>query len=221
MVSSFIYTLVHPTAPLLHPPTKETFHLINHLLKGTSSILVVRLLSPHIPIMAHSIPSHSRGVRSRGSLIPIAHRRISIRGRITILVDWRLTTNSGRISSVARAHVSRGSVCWERIGILVSISPVLWLALPELALGSAGGVPVVWGWTKGALLATVLDQEEFEEDGDEEEDASDNCDGESSLLESASSSQAWQDGNTAITSNDIVVQVGVSVSVGGSDESRA
>jgi len=190
--------------------------------------------------MAHSIPSHSRGVRSRGSLIPIAHRRISIRGRITILVDWRLTTNSSRISSVARAHVSRGSVCWERIGILVGISPVLWLALPELALGSAGGVPVVWGWTKGALLATVLDEEEFEEDGDEEEDAvdhisivhqlkvcrrgyspSDNCDGESSLLESASSSQAWQDGNTAITSNDIVVQVGVSVSVGGSDESRA
>jgi len=190
--------------------------------------------------MAHSIPSHSRGVRSRGSLIPIAHRRISIRGRITILVDWRLTTNSSRISSVARAHVSRGSVCWERVGILVGISPVLWLALPELALGSAGGVPVVWGWAEGALLATVLDEEEFEEDGDEEEDAvdnisiayqlkvcrrgyspSDNCDGESSLLEPASSSQAWQDGNTAITSNDIVVQVGVSVSVGGSDESRA
>merc|ERR1711964_820166 len=106
-IISHIYThpSIHPST-LTPPNQQKKLHQTHHLLKGTSSILVVRLLGPHIPIMAHSIP---------------------------ILVDWRLTTNSSRISSVARAHVSRGSVCWERIGILVGISPVLWLALPELA----------------------------------------------------------------------------------------
>merc|ERR1711939_1242019 len=88
-IISHIYThpSIHPST-LTPPNQQKKLHQTHHLLKGTSSILVVRPLSPHIPIMAHSIPSHSR-----------------------------------RISSVARAHVSRGSVCWERIGILVGISP--------------------------------------------------------------------------------------------------
>ena len=121
--------------------------------------------------MTNPIASHSRRMRSSRSLISIAHRRISIRSSIPILVDRRLTTNSRGISSIALAHISRRGVGWERIGVLVGISLVLALALPELALGRAGGVAVVGGGAVGALLAAVLDQEEFEEDGDEEENA--------------------------------------------------
>merc|ERR1711964_932121 len=71
-IISHIYThpSIHPST-LTPPNQQKKLHQTHHLLKGTSSILVVRLLSPHIPIMAHSIPSHSRGVRSRGSLIPM------------------------------------------------------------------------------------------------------------------------------------------------------
>lgn len=62
-------------------------------------------------------------------------------------------------------------MCRQDISVLVGVSLVLGLALPELALWGTGCVSVVWGGAEGALLAAVLDEEEFEEDGDEEEDA--------------------------------------------------
>jgi len=67
----------------------------------------------------------------------------------------------------------------------------------------------------------VADEEELEEDGDEEEDASNNSDGESSLLQTACGTERRQDSNTTITSNNIVVQVGISIAIRGPDETRA
>jgi len=67
----------------------------------------------------------------------------------------------------------------------------------------------------------VADEEEFEKDGDEEEDASNDSDGESSLLETACGTERRQDGNATISSNDIVVRVGISIAICSPDETRA
>lgn len=63
---------------------------------------------------------------------------------------------------------------WESVWVLghskLSIA-VLGLALPELALWGAGSVAVVGGRAEGLFFAVVFDEEEFDEDGQEEEDA--------------------------------------------------
>jgi hypothetical protein len=70
-------------------------------------------------------------------------------------------------------------VCREMIGVLLGREStggefgiaILGLALPELAPWGAGGVAIVGGGTEGFLFLVVADETEFDEDGEEEEDA--------------------------------------------------
>lgn len=100
-------------------PTKE-IPLPNHTLEGTSGILIV---GPHIPIMADTIPSN-RGMGGSLSRVP-THRRISIRSRVAILVDWSLSSNSRGVSGVTLTHISRCGMGRKNIGVLVSVGLVL------------------------------------------------------------------------------------------------
>jgi len=59
----------------------------------------------------------------------------------------------------------------EGIWVLLVHGVTLLLALPELAFWGAGCVAVVGRGTEGFLLAAVLDEAEFDGDGEEEEDA--------------------------------------------------
>jgi len=122
MVSSVILYTIHPRPSHPIPPTKEA-PLLFHTLKRTSSILVVWLMIPHVPIMANAITNR----RMRGSLcgIPI-YRGITVRSRVAILVDGQLSSSDSRgIGSVALTHISGRGVGGEDIGVLVSVGLVV------------------------------------------------------------------------------------------------
>jgi len=149
-------------------------------------------------------------MRGRRSLIPgPTHRSrsashnttslVAVRGRMAILVNRRLVSNSRSIGSIAVSHIRRRSVRWQRIWVLLDVVDVSVprLALPESALRRPGRVAVVGGGAEGTLFAAVLDETDFDEEGEEEEDQCNNSDGERSLLELARLMQARQSRETS------------------------
>lgn len=88
-----------------------------------------------------------------------------------LVVTNTLLADSGGVSSIAGADIMRSGVSWEGISLGTSHAE-LWvgtvLALPELAAW-LGGITVLWAWAESLLLAVVLDQEEGQRNGEEEE----------------------------------------------------
>jgi len=146
---------------------------------------------------------------------------ISISSSVTIFLVRSLISDSRSISGVAGSHIRRSSVCGKSIGVLLEIGGTLWLALPELALGRAGCVTVVGGGAESALLAAVADEAEFDEDGEEKENKSNNCNGETSSLELTCSVQAREPSETTVSLVDSVACLGVSRSERSVDISSA
>jgi hypothetical protein len=84
------------------------------------------------------------------------------------------SSDSGRLGVVRVSYIVRGGVCWEGIWVHfldITGSRGLWLALPELSLWRAGGVAVVGGWAVTLFFAVMTEEHEFDEDGEEKEDA--------------------------------------------------
>jgi len=168
-----------------------------------------------------------RDVRGRCSLIPgPTHRSrstshnttclIPVRGRMAILVNRRLISNSRSIGSITGSHIRRCSVRGQSIWVLLDIvdASVLGLALPESALGRPSCVAVVGRGAEGTLFAAVLDETNFDEDGEEEEDQCDNSDRERSLLELACLMQTRQSRETSTSIVHIIIHIRIPGSEG-------
>lgn len=75
---------------------------------------------------------------------------------------------------MSRQYIGRRNMRGQRIRLLAKLRVavrVLGFALPELALGGAGRVAVVGGGPEGFFALVVAGERQFEEDGEEEEDA--------------------------------------------------
>jgi hypothetical protein len=139
-----------------------------------------------IPIVRRQLTRNTRvirGVRRSRSRISRRSRSLRLRGdrvRRSILAIHRLIAYSRGISGIRVSDLARRRVGREHIRVMFLSSEttgaelsvaVLGLALPEFALGGAGGVAVVGGGAEGFLFLVVADETEFDEDGEGEEDA--------------------------------------------------
>jgi len=155
-------------------------------------------LSPLVEMSYASLTTHMRVVTMRVTARTREHNRC------VVLLVWRLTHTraaySRSVGSVARTHISRRAVSRQSVGVLLDICrPLLGFALPELALGLAGGVAVVGVVVvlDGLLLLAVADEAILDEDGEEEEDGSNDRNSKSRLLQSTRRPQARQSSQPA------------------------
>jgi len=95
------------------------------------------------------------------------------------------------------------------------------LALPKLAPGSAGCVPIVGGGSKSFLFLVVLDERELDWNREEEEYGCDNSDGEADGIEPARHVERWKFGETTFSIGYGVIHSRVSISKGSANVAAA
>jgi len=181
-------------------------------------------MSSHIPIM--------RNMGRCSSLIPVRTNKtstlvrssISIGRGIPVFIQWSFpsTSDGSGICSIRVSDIGRSSVVWERIRIsLLVCAGMFWLALPELALWRPSSVSVVWRWSKSFLFLVMADESEFDGDGEEKKDSSNDGYGESSSLQATCGLQAWKMSKSIISLLNRVVGIHISRSEWGVDISFA